>query len=123
NYLASPVKQIVVSVPIKMDSGEIEVFEGYRVIHDNVLGPSKGGVRYAPDVTLDEVQALASWMTWKCAIVNVPFGGAKGAVRCNPSELSMNELERLTRRYTSNLLDIFGPDRDIPAPDMNTNEQ
>lgn len=122
-YLASPVKQVVVSIPVVMDSGEIQVFEGYRVIHDNVLGPSKGGIRYAPDVTIDEVKALASWMTWKCAIVNVPFGGAKGGVRCNPKELSKGELERLTRRYTANMLEVFGPDRDIPAPDMNTNEQ
>ena len=122
-YLASPVKQVIVSIPIVMDSGEIQVFEGYRVIHDNVLGPSKGGIRYAPDVTLEEVKALAAWMTWKCAIANVPFGGAKGAVRCNPKELSNAELERLTRRYTANMLEVFGPDRDIPAPDMNTNEQ
>ncbi|MDR8392762.1 Glu/Leu/Phe/Val dehydrogenase [Aliifodinibius sp. S!AR15-10] len=122
-YLASPVKQVIVSVPVIMDSGEIEVFEGYRVIHDNVLGPSKGGIRYAPDVNIDEVKALAAWMTWKCAVVNVPFGGAKGGVRCNPKELSRMELERLTRRYTSNMLEVFGPDRDIPAPDMNTNEQ
>jgi len=122
-YLASPVKQVIVSVPVVMDSGKIEVFEGYRVIHDNVLGPSKGGVRYSPDVNIDEVKALAAWMTWKCAVVNVPFGGAKGGVRCNPNELSNAELERLTRRYTANLLDVFGPDKDIPAPDMNTNEQ
>jgi glutamate dehydrogenase/leucine dehydrogenase len=122
-YLASPVKQVIVSVPVVMDSGKIEVFEGYRVIHDNVLGPSKGGLRYSPDVTIDEVKALAAWMTWKCAVVNVPFGGAKGGVRCNPNDLSNSELERLTRRYTANLLDIFGPDKDIPAPDMNTNEQ
>jgi len=122
-YLASPVKQVIVSIPVVMDSGEIEVFEGYRVIHDNVLGPSKGGIRYAPDVTLEEIKALAAWMTWKCAIVNVPFGGAKGGVRCNPKELSTTELERMTRRYTSNMLEVFGPDRDIPAPDMNTNEQ
>lgn len=122
-YLASPVKQVIVSVPVVMDSGNIEVFEGYRVIHDNVLGPSKGGIRFAPDVNIDEVKALASWMTWKCSIVNVPFGGAKGGVRCNPKELSTSELERLTRRYTANMLDVFGPDRDIPAPDMNTNEQ
>ena len=122
-YLASPVKQVIVSVPVVMDSGKIEVFEGYRVIHDNVLGPSKGGIRYSPDVTIDEVKALAAWMTWKCAVVNVPFGGAKGGVRCNPNELSNAELERLTRRYTANLLDVFGPDKDIPAPDMNTNEQ
>lgn len=122
-YLASPVKQVIVSIPVVMDDGRIEVFEGYRVIHDNVLGPSKGGIRYSPDVTLDEVKALASWMTWKCAVVNVPFGGAKGGVRCDPKQLSIHELERLTRRYTANLLEIFGPDRDIPAPDMNTNEQ
>ncbi|MDX1617208.1 MAG: Glu/Leu/Phe/Val dehydrogenase [Balneolaceae bacterium] len=122
-YLASPVKQVIVSIPVVMDNGDIEVFEGYRVIHDNVLGPSKGGIRYAPDVTLDEIKALAAWMTWKCAIVNVPFGGAKGGVRCNPKDLSSTELERLTRRYTSNMLEVFGPDRDIPAPDMNTNEQ
>lgn len=122
-YLASPVKQVIVSIPVVMDSGEIEVFEGYRVIHDNVLGPSKGGIRYAPDVTIDEVKALAAWMTWKCAVVDVPFGGAKGGVRCNPKELSNTELERLTRRYTSNMLEVFGPDRDIPAPDMNTDEQ
>ncbi|MFU8812419.1 MAG: Glu/Leu/Phe/Val family dehydrogenase [Balneolaceae bacterium] len=122
-YLASPVKQVIVSVPVVMDDGRIEVFEGFRVIHDNVLGPSKGGIRYAPDVTLDEVKALASWMTWKCAIVNVPFGGAKGGIRCNPRDLSKGELERLTRRYTANMLEVFGPDRDIPAPDMNTDEQ
>lgn len=122
-YLASPVKQVIVSIPVVMDSGNIQVFEGYRVIHDNVLGPSKGGIRYAPDVTIDEVKALAAWMTWKCAIVNVPFGGAKGGVRCNPKELSKGELERLTRRYTANMLEVFGPDRDIPAPDMNTDEQ
>lgn len=122
-YLASPVKQVIVSIPVVMDDGRIEVFEGYRVIHDNVLGPSKGGIRYAPDVNLDEVKALASWMTWKCAVVNVPFGGAKGGVRVDPKKLSNSELERLTRRYTANLLEVFGPDRDIPAPDMNTNEQ
>lgn len=122
-YLASPVKQIIVSIPVVMDSGKIQVFEGYRVIHDNVLGPSKGGIRFAPDVNLNEVKALAAWMTWKCSVVNVPFGGAKGGVRCNPKELSLGELERLTRRYTANMLEVFGPDRDIPAPDMNTNEQ
>lgn len=123
NYLAAPVKQVTVSIPITMDNGKLEVFEGYRVIHDNILGPSKGGIRYAPDVDIDEVKALASWMTWKCAIANIPFGGAKGAVKCDPKKLSMRELELITRRYTVNLLDIFGPDRDIPAPDMNTDEQ
>jgi len=122
-YLASPVKQVIVSIPVVMDTGKMQVFEGYRVIHDNVLGPSKGGIRFAPDVNLNEVKALAAWMTWKCSVVNVPFGGAKGGVRCNPKELSLGELERLTRRYTANMLEVFGPDRDIPAPDMNTNEQ
>lgn len=123
NYLKAPAKQIITSVPIIMDNGSIEVFEGYRVIHNDILGPSKGGIRYAPDVNLDEMKALAAWMTWKCAIVNIPFGGAKGGIKCDPSLLSINEIERLTRRFTSNLLDVFGPDKDIPAPDMNTNEQ
>ncbi|MEX0719684.1 MAG: Glu/Leu/Phe/Val dehydrogenase [Balneolaceae bacterium] len=122
-YLSSPEKIVVVSIPVNMDDGRIEVFEGYRVIHNSILGPSKGGIRYSENVTLDEVKALAAWMTWKCAVVNVPFGGAKGGVRVNPKELSQSELERLTRRYTANMLDVFGPDRDIPAPDMNTNEQ
>ncbi len=122
-YLQKPVRQVIVSIPIQMDSGEIKVFEGYRVIHDNILGPSKGGIRYSPDVTLDEVKALAAWMTWKCAVASIPFGGAKGAVRCDPSKLSMVELEKITRRYTANMLSVFGPDTDIPAPDMNTNEQ
>jgi len=122
-YLSSPVKQVIVSIPIIMDNGEIQVFEGFRVIHDDVLGPSKGGIRYAPDVNIDEVKALAAWMTWKCAVVNVPFGGAKGGIRCNPKSLSKRELEHLTRRYTANMLDVFGPEKDIPAPDMNTNEQ
>jgi glutamate dehydrogenase (NAD(P)+) len=106
-----------------MDDGRMKMFEGYRVIHNDILGPSKGGIRYAPDVTLDEVKALAAWMTWKCAVMNIPFGGAKGAVRCDVTTLTKIELEKITRRYTSNLIDIFGPDRDIPAPDMNTNEQ
>jgi len=122
-YLASPVQTVTVSIPVIMDNGEIEVFEGYRVIHDNVLGPSKGGIRYSPDVDIDEVKALAAWMTWKCAVVNVPFGGAKGAVKCDPRKLSKRELEHITRRYTSAMYDVFGPDQDIPAPDMNTNEQ
>jgi glutamate dehydrogenase/leucine dehydrogenase len=123
NYLKHPVKQVIVSIPITMDNGKLEVFEGYRVIHDNILGPSKGGIRYAPDVDIHEVKALSSWMTWKCAIANLPFGGAKGAVKCDPTKLSMTELEKITRRYTANMLEIFGPDTDIPAPDMNTNEQ
>ena len=123
NYLKTPVKQIIVSIPIHLDDGRIEVFEGYRVIHNDVLGPSKGGIRYAPDVTIDEVKALAAWMTWKCAVMNIPFGGAKGAVRCDVTKLTRVEIEKITRRYTSNMIDVFGPDRDIPAPDMNTNEQ
>ncbi|MBN1633360.1 MAG: Glu/Leu/Phe/Val dehydrogenase [Ignavibacteria bacterium] len=123
NYLKLPVKQVIVSIPVQLDNGKVVAFEGYRVIHNNALGPSKGGVRYAPDVDLDEVKALAAWMTWKCAIANLPFGGAKGGVKCDPSKLSMSELEKITRRYAANLLEIFGPDTDIPAPDMNTNEQ
>ena len=122
-YLCSPSRIYITSIPVQMDNGRIKVFEGYRVIHNEILGPSKGGIRYAPDVNLDEVKALAAWMTWKCAVVNVPFGGAKGGVVCNPREMSPGELERMTRRYTANLIDVFGPDRDIPAPDMNTNEQ
>ncbi|MDH3252239.1 MAG: Glu/Leu/Phe/Val dehydrogenase [Ignavibacteria bacterium] len=122
-YLKTPVRQHIVSIPIQMDDGRIEIFEGYRVIHNDVMGPSKGGIRYAPDVTLDEVKALAAWMTWKCAVVNIPFGGAKGAVRCDPSKLTRVEIEKITRRYTANMMDVFGPDRDVPAPDMNTNEQ
>lgn len=122
-YLKKPAKQVIVSIPIQMDNGEIKVFEGYRVIHNNILGPSKGGIRYAPDVTIDEVKALAAWMTLKCAVANIPFGGAKGAVKCDPSKLSLIEIEKITRRYTANMLSVFGPDTDIPAPDMNTNEQ
>ena len=122
-YLKTPVKQVTVSIPIQMDNGEIEVFEGYRVIHNDALGPSKGGIRYAPDITLDEIKALAAWMTWKCSIANIPFGGAKGGVKCDPSKLTQVELEKITRRFTANMLDVFGPDKDIPAPDMNTNEQ
>ncbi len=122
-YLSHPTRVHITSVPVAMDDGTLEVFEGYRVIHNEVLGPSKGGIRFAPDVDLAEVKALAAWMTWKCAVVGVPFGGAKGGIRCNPSEMSPGELERLTRRYTANLMDVFGPDKDIPAPDMNTNEQ
>jgi len=122
-YLRRPVKQIIVSVPIQMDDGRIKVFDGYRVIHNEIRGPSKGGIRYSPDLTLDEVKALAAWMTWKCSVVNIPFGGAKGGVKCDPSQLTRVELEKITRRYTASLLDVFGPDRDVPAPDMNTNEQ
>ena len=121
--LRSPSRIHITSVPVVMDSGELQVFEGFRVIHSEVLGPSKGGIRFAPDVHLDEVKALAAWMTWKCAVVGVPFGGAKGGITCDPSTMSSGELERMTRRYTANLIDVFGPEKDIPAPDMNTNEQ
>lgn len=123
DFLKTPAKQVIISIPIMMDDGRIEIFEGYRVIHNDILGPSKGGIRYSPDITLDEVKALAAWMTWKCAVMNIPFGGAKGGVRCDVTKLTKVEIEKITRRYTSNLIDIFGPDRDIPAPDMNTNEQ
>ncbi len=120
NVLKSPSKQVSVSLPITMDNGSIEVFEGHRVIHSNILGPSKGGVRYAMDVHLDEVKALAAWMTWKCAVVDIPYGGAKGGIKCNPREMSAGEIERLTRAYTQAMTGVFGPDRDIPAPDMGT---
>jgi glutamate dehydrogenase (NAD(P)+) len=122
-YLKTPQKQIIVAIPIQMDDGTIEVFEGYRVIHNDVRGPSKGGIRYSPHVSLSEVKALAAWMTWKCAVVNLPFGGAKGAVKCDPKKLTKVELEKITRRYTANLLEVFGPERDVPAPDVNTDEQ
>jgi len=118
-----PSREIKVYVPIRMDSGHIQVFEGYRVQHNFARGPAKGGIRYAPDVSLDEVKALSAWMTWKCAVVNVPFGGGKGGIICNPQQMSLGELERLTRRYTAELIDFIGPDKDVPAPDMNTNEQ
>jgi glutamate dehydrogenase (NAD(P)+) len=106
-----------------MDNGKIEMFTGFRVQHNIARGPGKGGIRYAPDVTLDEVRALASWMTWKCAVVNIPFGGAKGGVICDPKKMSQGELERMTRRYTSEIIDFIGPEKDVPAPDVNTNEQ
>jgi len=122
-YLVTPARIHITGIPVQMDTGKIKMFEGYRVIHSDILGPSKGGIRYAPDVNLDEVKALAAWMTWKCAIVSVPFGGAKGGVICDPKEMSRGELERLTRRYAADMADVFGPDKDIPAPDMNTNEQ
>ncbi len=120
NVLKSPTKQVIVSLPITMDNGSIQVFEGYRVIHSNILGPSKGGIRYDMDVNLDEVKALAAWMTWKCAVVDIPYGGAKGGIKCNPREMSAGEIERLTRSFTQAMHEIFGPDRDIPAPDMGT---
>ncbi len=121
--LRYPTREIIVHIPVQMDDGTIEVFTGYRVQHSMSRGPAKGGIRYAPDVSLDEVRALASWMTWKCAVVNIPFGGAKGGVICDPRNMSQGELERMTRRYTAELLDFIGPEKDVPAPDMNTNEQ
>ncbi|MCE7056922.1 Glu/Leu/Phe/Val dehydrogenase [Algoriphagus sp. AGSA1] len=120
NVLKNPAKQVIVSLPITMDSGKIQVFEGIRVIHSNILGPAKGGIRFAPDVHIDEVRALAAWMTWKCAVVDIPYGGGKGGVRCNPREMSKGEIERLVRAYTMAMIDVFGPDKDIPAPDMGT---
>lgn len=120
NVLKSPARQVIVSLPITMDDGSIQVFEGYRVIHSTILGPSKGGVRYDMGVNIDEVKALAAWMTWKCAVVDIPYGGAKGGIKCNPRAMSAGEIERLTRSYTESMVDVFGPDRDIPAPDMGT---
>ncbi|MEP6689956.1 MAG: Glu/Leu/Phe/Val dehydrogenase [Gemmatimonadaceae bacterium] len=116
-------KQIIVSIPVQMDSGDIEVFTGIRVLHNTSRGPGKGGIRFDLQVTLDEVKALAAWMTWKCAVVNIPFGGAKGGVICDPLKLSVGELERLTRRYTAGIIATLGPDSDVPAPDVNTNER
>ncbi|NIM48203.1 MAG: Glu/Leu/Phe/Val dehydrogenase [Gemmatimonadales bacterium] len=121
--LRQPEKQIIVSVPIQRDNGGLEVFTGYRVVHNTARGPGKGGIRFDLRVTLDEVKALAAWMTWKCAVVNIPFGGAKGGVVCDPTTLSISELERITRRYTAALFDLLGPESDIPAPDVNTNER
>ena len=121
--LRNPKRQLVVSVPTLMDDGSVRVFNGYRVQHNIARGPAKGGIRYHPAVTLDEVKALASWMTWKCATVNVPYGGGKGGVACDPKRMSRSELERMTRRYASEISIIIGPDRDIPAPDMYTNAQ
>ena len=120
NVLKSSVKKVIVSLPISMDDGKIKVFEGYRVIHSNILGPSKGGLRYDASVNLNEVTALAAWMTWKCAVVDIPYGGAKGGICCDPKKMSLSELERLTRAYTQSMHDIFGPDKDIPAPDVGT---
>jgi glutamate dehydrogenase (NAD(P)+) len=121
--LRVPNREITIYIPVFMDDGRIEVFTGFRVQHNFARGPAKGGIRYAPDVTIDEVRALAAWMTWKCAVVNIPFGGAKGGVICDPSQMSRGELERMTRRYTAELIDFIGPERDVPAPDLNTNEQ
>ncbi len=120
NVLKVPARQVIVSLPVTMDDGTIRVFEGYRVIHSTILGPSKGGIRFDTHVNLDEVKALAAWMTWKCAVVDIPYGGAKGGVNCNPREMSAGEIERLMRAYTLAMVDIFGPDKDIPAPDMGT---
>jgi glutamate dehydrogenase (NAD(P)+) len=121
--LRYPAREIIVHIPVTMDDGRIEVFTGYRVQHSVARGPAKGGIRYSPEVSLDEVRALASWMTWKCAVVNIPFGGAKGGVICDPKNMSQGELERMTRRYTASLIEFIGPEKDVPAPDMNTNEQ
>lgn len=122
-YLKYPDKEITLYIPVGMDNGQLEVFTGYRVLHSSVRGPGKGGIRFAPDVSLDEVRALSAWMTWKCAVVDIPFGGAKGGIICDPRKMSRGELERLTRRYTAELSDWLGPERDIPAPDVGTNEQ
>jgi glutamate dehydrogenase (NAD(P)+) len=121
--LRYPTRELIVHIPVAMDNGTLEVFTGFRVQHSIARGPSKGGIRYAPDVTLDEMRALAAWMTWKCAVVNIPFGGAKGGVICDPHKMSIGELERMTRRYTAELFEFIGPEKDVPAPDVNTNEQ
>jgi glutamate dehydrogenase (NAD(P)+) len=121
--LTHPKRQIIVSCPVQMDNGEIEVFTGYRVQYNITLGPAKGGIRYHPDVSLDEVTALAAWMTWKCAVAHIPFGGGKGGVICDPTRMSRRELEALTRRYVAEIVDAIGPEKDVPAPDVNTNDQ
>jgi glutamate dehydrogenase (NAD(P)+) len=121
--LTHPKRQIIVSCPVQMDNGEIEVFTGYRVQYNVTLGPAKGGIRYHPDVNLDEVTALAAWMTWKCAVAHIPFGGGKGGIICDPTKMSRRELEALTRRYVAEIIDAIGPEKDVPAPDVNTNEQ
>ncbi len=121
--LRNPEKQLIVSIPVHMDNGDVEVFTGFRVLYNTSRGPAKGGIRFDMQVNLEEVKALAAWMTWKCAVVKLPFGGSKGGVICDPSILSVGELERLTRRYTSNIISLLGPDSDVPAPDVNTNER
>jgi len=121
--LSYPNRELILHIPVAMDNGKLEVFTGYRVQHSIARGPAKGGIRYSPDVSLDEVRALASWMTWKCAVVNIPFGGAKGGIICDPHKMSQGELERMTRRYTAELVEFIGPEKDVPAPDVNTNEQ
>lgn len=122
-YLSHPQRIVIVNCPVKMDDGSLKVFEGFRILHSNARGPGKGGIRYAQNVDMDEVKALAMWMTWKCATVGIPLGGAKGGVTCNPHEMSQNELERLTRRFTQGIINVIGPEIDIPAPDMNTTPQ
>jgi len=121
--LRNPEKQLIVSVPVQLDNGEVEVFTGYRVLYNTSRGPAKGGIRFDMKVTLEEVKALAAWMTWKCAVVNLPFGGSKGGVICDPMSMSVGELERVTRRYTKGIISLLGPDTDVPAPDVNTNER
>jgi glutamate dehydrogenase (NAD(P)+) len=123
SVLIAPQKAVIVNIPVTMDDGKVKVFEGFRVVHNANLGPSKGGIRYSMDVNLDEVKALAAWMTWKCAVVGIPYGGGKGGIKCNPRSMSKGELERLTRSYTDMMADVFGPDKDIPAPDMGTGPQ
>src|SRR5688572_29846308 len=121
--LRSAEKEITVSIPVMMDNGEVEVFTGIRVLHNTSRGPAKGGIRFDMNVSLDEVKALAAWMTWKCAVVNIPFGGAKGGVICDPLKMLVGELEWVTRRYTAGIISTLGPDSDVPAPDVNTNER
>ena len=123
NILTHPKRQIIVTCPVQMDNGEIECFTGYRVQYNITLGPAKGGIRYHPDVSLDEVTALAAWMTWKCAVAHIPFGGAKGGIVCDPTKMSRRELEAVTRRYVAEIVDAIGPEKDVPAPDVNTNDQ
>src|SRR5438876_5747484 len=121
--LCKPKRELTVNFPVRMDNGDVEMFTGYRVQHNITRGPAKGGIRFSPEVSLDEVRALAMWMTWKCAVVNIPFGGAKGGVICDPHKLSRGELERLSRRYATEISSLIGPNSDIPAPDVGTNEQ
>jgi glutamate dehydrogenase (NAD(P)+) len=121
--LRNPSREVIVHVPVQMDNGTLEIFTGFRVQHSIDRGPAKGGIRYSPNLTLDEARALASWMTWKCALVNIPFGGAAGGVICDPDKMSKRELERLTRRYTAELIEVLGPEKDVPGPDINTDEQ
>jgi glutamate dehydrogenase (NAD(P)+) len=121
--LRSPSREIIVHIPVQLEDGRLETFTGFRVQHSIDRGPAKGGIRYGPNVTLDETRALASWMTWKCAVVNIPFGGAAGGVICDPDKMSKRELERLTRRYTAELMELLGPEKDVPGPDVNTDEQ